>query len=262
MPNTLKHLAFSVMLAAWTALPATPAMSDPEAPVHQSAPPVPQGNNFAGRYDPDPESGTIVGDAYTNAYFALSLPLPPGWTEGLAGPPPSAHGLYVLSAMDGTKVSRATLLIVAQDLFFNARPLSTIADMATDFRSGMAGIPDLAIGRPADITIGGRAFLRLDYNAGGLYRAWLATELRCHVVSFNITSTDQATADRIAGFLDAMSLPAQSETLAGGVSDSGRTPPMCIKDYVTAQTTVRRVEPVMVDPAGLTVTRALKSMSG
>jgi hypothetical protein len=145
------------------------------------------------------------------------------------------------------------MLIVAQDEFFSVKPLSNVADVAADFQDAIAGIPDLSIDRrPAGITIGGQSFLRLDHHAGGLYRVWLATELRCHVVSFNITGTDQAKLDRISDFLHAMSLT-RSETQTGGISGAERTTPVCIKDYVTAQTTVHRVDPVLVDPIGLTV---------
>jgi hypothetical protein len=145
------------------------------------------------------------------------------------------------------------MLIVAQDQFFSVKPLSNVADAAADFRDAMAGTPDLSIDRtPAAIAVGGHDFLRLDYHAGGLYRVWLATELRCHVVSFNITGTDQATVDRIAGLLQT-SLRTQSSLPTVSISDAARTPPICMKDYVTAQTTVRRVDPLLVDLNGLSV---------
>jgi hypothetical protein len=251
VPKALKYLAFLFLVgAAWTALPATLSMSESGAPMRLQPPE----KNAVGRRDADPESGSVVGDAYANPYFGLSVPLPPGWTEGLAGPPPSGRGLYVLASMDGTKVDHATLLIVAQDLFFSAKPLADVADVAADFRAGLAGIPDLSIdSRPANVTLGRQASLRLDYHAGGLYRGWLATELRCHVVSFNITATDQATVDRIADLLHAISLPAQSDAATSANADAARTIPVCIKDYVTAQTTIHRVDPAQVDLNGLTV---------
>jgi hypothetical protein len=258
VPKALKYLAFSFLLggilAGQTALPGTPAISDSGAPTGlQSGTPAKKNNPFGG-YDADPEAGGVAGDLYTNAYFGLSLRLPPGWAEGLGGPPPSGRGLYVLAAMDGTKASSATMLIVAQDLFFSAKPLSNVADAAADFRDAMAGTPDLSIDpTPAGITIGGHDFLRLAYHAGGLYRVWLATELRCHIVSFNVTGTDRATVDRIADFLQTMSLPTQSNTQTESNSDAEQTPPTCMKDYVTAQTTVRRVDPLLVDLNGLTV---------
>jgi hypothetical protein len=255
VPKALKYLAFLLILeVVLTALPGTLAMSDSGAPMELQSTAQPKKNISVGRSDADPESGAVVGDTYTNAYFGLSLPLPPGWTEGLAGPPPSDRGLYVLAAIDGTKASGATMLIIAQDQFFSAKPLSNIADAAADLHDAMVGTPDLSIDQtPAAITIGGHNFLRLDYDAGGLYRVWLATELRCHVVSFNITGTDRATVDRITDLLQAMSLRAQSNTQTASISDAEPTPPVCIKDYVTAQTTVRRVDPVLVDLNGLTV---------
>jgi hypothetical protein len=258
VPKALKYLAFSFLLggilAGQTALPGTPAISDSGAPTGLQPGAPSEKNISVGRYDADPESGAVAGDIYTNPYFGLSLRLPPGWAEGLGGPPPSGRGLYVLAAMDGTKASSATILIVAQDQFFSARPLSNVADAAADLRDAMAGTPNLSIDpTPAGIKIGGHDFLRLAYNAGGLYRVWLATELRCHVVSFNITGTDRATVDRIADFLQTMSLPTQSNTQTESNSDAEQTPPTCMKDYVTAQTTVRRVEPLLVDLNGQTV---------
>jgi hypothetical protein len=259
MPKALKYVALLLMLGlgeTWieqTALSDTIAVADSKAPVQpQPGPPRPPKDTAADRLYPDPESGSVVGGSYANAYFGLSLPLPPGWGEGLAGPPPSARGLYVLSSMDGTRASRATLLIVAEDLFFSAKPFSNLADLAADFRASLTSIPDLSIDQgPAPIAIGGQAFLRLDYHAGGFYRGWLATELRCHLVSFNITATDRATVDHVADLLHAMSLPAQSET--GTNAGLARTMPVCIKDYATAQTTIHRVDPAQVDLNGLTV---------
>lgn len=258
MPKALKYLALSFLLGgvltAQTALPETQAISDSAALMELRSGAQPEKNISGGRYDADPESGAVVGDIYTNAYFGFSLPLPPGWTEGLAGPPPSDRGLYVLAAMDGTKASSATMLIVAQDQFFSAKPLSNVAAAAADFRDAMVDTPDLSIDQtPVGVTIGGHDFLRLDYHAGGLYRAWLATELRCHIVSFNITGTDQATVDRIAGLLQMMSLPTQSNVQTVSISDNRRTPPLCMKDYVTAQTTLRRLDPLQVDLNGVTV---------
>ena len=118
------------------------------------------------------------------------------------------------------------MLIVAQDLFFSAKPFKNAADMAADFRDSIVGIPDMTIdGGPASITIGGQAFVRLDYHAGGLYRVWLATELRCHVVMFNVTGTDQAQVDGIARGLDAMSVPADIATQGSGSTDAGIAAP-------------------------------------
>jgi hypothetical protein len=200
---------------------------------------------------PDPETGSIVDGAYRNPYFGLSLPLPAGWSEDLAGPPPSPVGSYVLDAFEGIKADRATMLIVAQDLFFGAKTFADIAGLATDLRDAIAGNPIMTIDRAlADTTIAGHDFLRFDYHAGNLYRVWLATELRCHVVSFNITATDQAKIENIARGLDAISLPANSAVQTAGAQDE-RPHPVCIKDYVTKQTLLHSVDPVPVEPRGV-----------
>ncbi len=200
----------------------------------------------------DPEFGSVVGKAYENKYFGLSVPLPQGWSEGLAGPPPSAVGSYVLSAFDGTKADRGSILIVAQDLFFGTKTFASAAEMAADFRDSIRGISYMTIDRGLDSTaIRGHEFWRLDYHAGGLYRVWLATELRCHSVMFNITGTDRAQVENIARGLEAMALPGE----AGAPVPPGaeQTTPVCIKDYATEQTLVRRVDPVPNEPRGVNV---------
>ena len=200
---------------------------------------------------PDPESGSVVDGAYRNLYFGLTLPLPADWSEDIAGPPPSPVGSYVLDALDGMKADQATMLIVAQDLFFGAKTFANVAELAADLRDSIAGTPIMTIDRAlAHTTIAGHDFLRFDYHAGNLYRVWLATELRCHVVSFNITATDQAKVQSLARGLDAISLPAKPAVQT--VSADGVQPdPVCIKNYVTEQTLLRRIEPAPVEPRGV-----------
>jgi len=208
--------------------------------------------NAAGKLSsPDPETGSVVDGAYRNSYFGLSLPLPAGWSEDLAGPPPSPVANYVLEALDGTKTDRAMILVVAQDLFFGAKPFANIAELAADLRDFMAHDSIMTIDRNlTQSTIAGHDFLRFDYHAGELYRVWLATELRCHVLSFNITGTDRARIESIARGLDAISLPPNSEVPPAG-ADGEQSNPVCIKDYVTEKTLLRRVEPVPVEPRGV-----------
>jgi hypothetical protein len=112
------QLSVVFLLAGACALPATVAISASDPPLGlQSESRQPPENVAIGRHDADPEFGSVVEDAYTNAYFGLAFPLPPGWTEDLAGPPPSGRGLYVLASIDGTQAFGATMLIVAEDLF-------------------------------------------------------------------------------------------------------------------------------------------------
>jgi hypothetical protein len=199
----------------------------------------------------DPESGSVSDGAYANGYFRLSVTLPPGWSEGLAGPPPSRLGYYVLAALDGTKADGASLLITAQDLFFSAKPFADAAAMTMDFHDVIAGRPGMAIDAgPEGATIGGQAFQRLDYHAGGLYRVWLAADLRCHVVVFNITGRDQAAVERIVHGLDA--IPLRMPRAATGTGATGSVP-VCRKDYVTAATLRRKIDPVPIDTTGVKV---------
>lgn len=248
----IQSMVVLVLTGLCAAQPAL-AVSDSDAPPLQSETRQPPDHAaILGRQGAEPESGSVVEGAYANAYFGLSLQLPSGWTEDFAGPPPSSRGLYVLTSLDGTKASGATILIVAEDLFFTARPVANTMEVAADFRGAMAAVPGLSIDqRPSSVMIGGQPFLRLDYDAGGLYRVWLATELRCHVVSFNITARDRPTADHIADLLGGLSLRPPPET--GGVSEAARATPVCIKDYATAQTTVHRVDPILADLNGQTV---------
>jgi len=129
MAKALHTLAWVLLLsAAWMAEGAradnpAPHAEGPVTPPSAASPPLEKAAVMP-RRDADPESGAMAGNVYGNPYFGLSVPLPPNWSEGLAGPPPSPRGLYVLSSMDGIKASRATLLIVAQDLFFSAKPFA------------------------------------------------------------------------------------------------------------------------------------------
>ena len=212
--------------------------------------PAPE-NAGAKRSSPDPETGSVADGAYRNPYFGLALPLPNGWSEDLAGPPPSPAATYVLEALDGAKADRANMLVVAQDLFFGAKPFSNIAELAADLSDYFAKDPIMTIDRKLTHTmIAGHDFLRFDYHAGDLYRVWLATELRCHVLSFNITGTDRASIESVASGLEAISLPPNTE--ARPASADGEEPnPVCIKGYVTEKTVLRRVEPLPVEPRGV-----------
>lgn len=136
------QLSVVFLLAGACALPATVAISASDPPLGlQSESRQPPENVAIGRHDADPEFGSVVEDAYTNAYFGLAFPLPPGWTEDLAGPPPSGRGLYVLASIDGTQAFGATMLIVAEDLFFMAKPLADAADVAADFATPWPAFP-------------------------------------------------------------------------------------------------------------------------
>src|SRR3954470_15118970 len=121
----LLMLWFSVVVPKNTIMikGAAPGVSDPATPV--------------------PEDGRVAERRYRNAYFGLSYPIPAGWSEQPAGPPPSDGGAYVLAQFAAPRVH---VLVTAQDLFFGERPI--------------AGVPPQfeAEGGPDEVTIGGRKF--------------------------------------------------------------------------------------------------------
>ena len=142
---------------------------------------------------PVPEVGKVAGGRYRNAYFGLSYPIPVGWREQPAGPPPSDSGSYVLAQF---AVERANVLVTAQDLFFALRPLAGAKELVAALRNGLEPPFELE-GEPSTVTIGGRTFHRLAYHArrSGLRWRVLSTDLRCHALTFNFTGTDSAALD-------------------------------------------------------------------
>src|SRR6266567_8072681 len=70
------------------------------------------------RVTPLPEGGSIAGNAYRNAYFGISWPLPAGWTQKYDGPPPSDSGTYVLAQLEPAPPASGVILVTARDLFF------------------------------------------------------------------------------------------------------------------------------------------------
>jgi hypothetical protein len=186
---------------------------------------------------PTPESGAVANDRYSNRYFDLSYPLPDGWTEGFAGPEPSQTGYYVLSSLAPAGGLNATILIAAQDEFFAAKPHADLVAEVSDFRDAMAHVDGMSIDRePTELTIAGRHMQRVDFSGVGLYRAMVVTEIRCHAVSFNLTARSREELDALALTLDQ-------------ISDArGAGAPICIKDYASADTIIKRVEPEPIGP--------------
>src|SRR5436190_18772155 len=83
---------------------------------------------------PLPEQGSVVDGRYNNVYFGLSFPLPAGWSEQPAGPPPSDGGSYVLTQF---ATARANVLLSAQDLFFSPLPLGGAKALIAAVRGGL-----------------------------------------------------------------------------------------------------------------------------
>jgi hypothetical protein len=190
---------------------------------------------------PNPEDGQISSGTYTNEYFDLSYPLPPGWKEGLTGPDPSYFGYYALKTLIPKDEPDATVLVAAQDMFFASKRLSNAAEAAEEFRQAMSQIDGMTIDRgPLDEQFAGRVFRRVDFSGVGLYRAMLVVELRCHLVSFNLTTRDPERLADLAGTLGHISTYAEA---------APSSHPACVEGYAAGENLLHKVEPAIVDSA-------------
>jgi hypothetical protein len=177
---------------------------------------------------PVPEAGRVAGGRYRNEYFGLTYPIPAGWTQQPAGPPPSDSGTYVLTNF-GT--SRAFVVVTAHDLFFKPAPVADAKELLIEMRRGLE--PQYAIdSAPAAMTIAGRTFYRFAYSAPRLGLFWrvLATDARCHALTFTFAGTD------------AVALDAAEQAMAGLSLKSAA--PACVAGYAEAQNVVMQEEPV------------------
>ena len=186
--------------------------------------------------DFDPEQGAVVDGAYLNPYFGMRYPLPAGWKPGPQPARPSYGGYYVLSTPVPPKDTKATILIAAQDNFFADKPIGdakvALADLAHSFQAGETAKAEIS-----STTIAGHTFARLNIEASPLSRVVFATNIRCHAVILAFTSADRDRLAQLAASLGRLSLSAASTA-----------PPVCVRDYATAQTVRRRVEPIIRGP--------------
>jgi hypothetical protein len=190
----------------------------------------------------DPEDGKVTNGIYTNEYFRLSYPLPPEWTDGMIGPDPSHSGYYVLSTLGPKDGLTATILITAQDTFFADKPLTDAASAAKDFRQAMSEIEGMTVGgEPLEVKIADRPIQRVDFSGVGLYRAAFVAEIRCHLVTFNLTAHDPELLASLTHSLDSLSF-------LGG-RDAASAVPACVKNYAAGENLLSKVEPVIVGPA-------------
>jgi hypothetical protein len=189
----------------------------------------------------NPENAAIVGGAFQSGYFGLTFPLPRGWGMGPIGPPPSQFGDYVLGTLVPESENTGTAVIAAHDMFFADPPYENAAAMIAHFRNSTAEVPGMKIDRePAEVRIGGRVMQRVDFSGVGLHRSVLATEIRCHLVRFNLTAIDPSTLAAIIRGLDELTFDARS--------DATSSAPVCVKDYATDETVLSKVQPLPTGP--------------
>ena len=189
----------------------------------------------------NPEDGKVAQGSYANSYFGLKYRLPEGWTVGEAGPDPSQSGYYVLSTLVPKSEPNANTLIAAQDMFFGADTRDDMEDRARDFQQAMSNVSGMIIDRDlTEIKVADHLLYRVDYSGVGLFRARLATEVRCHVVSVNVTTSDRDLLKRLAGSRDSLSFAA--------IRDAKSSPPPCVKDYAVEDNVIHKVDPRPVGP--------------
>jgi hypothetical protein len=202
---------------------------------------------------PDPEDVTVKNGAFASKYFALSYPLPEGWDGGPDGPKPSNQGVYVLAGLRHREEPKGSLLITAQDMLVAPRPVEVAKMYAPSFRKGRAAVPGMTIDRePTEVQIAGRSFMRVDYSGVGLYRAWLATDIRCHLVSFNFTTPDPKELENLVHTMDKLTLPEEASVETAGAGD-GSSFPVCVNDYAKGDNIVQQVGPVPAGPKFLRI---------
>ncbi len=206
---------------------------------------------------PLPEGGKVSPNSYDNPYFGLTLPLPAGWIQKYEGPPPSDNGYYVLAQMRPADPSpglnpaqsspgrtgpgqigegaRGTFLIVAQDEFFTTTRATGPLELINYTRDHLHA--DYRVEQPpTNVTIAGRDFVRFGYVSpvAGLHWSFLATQIRCHVVEFILTSADTHLIESLTRNLDSLKSRSGPDT----------SQPVCIKGYASPATLLEQVNPV------------------
>jgi hypothetical protein len=182
---------------------------------------------------PLPEDGKVAGGRYRNAYFGLAYPILDKWTEQAAGPPPSDSGSYVLTQLaliDRDQKVRAHVLITAQDLFFSALPIANAGQLVAALRRSLASFYEIEQ-EPDEVKIAGRTFARFRYKSAvaGLHWRVLATDIRCHAVTFTFTGTDTKALDDAERGLSGIALDPDA--------------PSCVTGYASNENILEKIDP-------------------
>jgi Gram-negative bacterial TonB protein C-terminal len=185
----------------------------------------------------NPEDVRVADGVFVGDYFGISYRVPDGWMEGLPGPGPSQSGYYVLGTWLPKDEFGGTVLIVAQDMFFADDTASEAKNVVAEARRMMASVDGMTIDRePEPVSVGGHPGYRLDFSGVGLFRAMLAIEIRCHVVTFNLTSRVPESLASLVKSLDGLDT----------VGKESEPVPECVKDYAS-DNALRRIDP---EPVG------------
>jgi hypothetical protein len=182
--------------------------------------------------------------SFSNEYFKLDFPLPRGWEEDMAGPIPSASGYYVLARLRTHGDLKGMVSIDAQDMFFSVFPISDAMD-AVKRREHQAAFDfhEVIDSAPQETSLGGHRFVHYDHTGVPYHRATFSTVIRCHVLTFEITSRFPDVLNQIEENMGRLSLLNIPDPASGG-----GPVPVCVKDYATDATVIHRVDPEMAGP--------------
>jgi hypothetical protein len=187
----------------------------------------------------NPEDGRVNNTGYANKYFGVTYPLPQGWMAGDPGPAPSQSAYYVLASLMPASERNANILIAAQDTFFATGERGGGAEDARDFLQAVSNINGMTVDHNLkELKVANQLLYRVDYSGVGLFRAAIRTEIRCHILGFNLTARDPALRTRLADSFDQLSFA------AGG----SLRPPPCVKDYAAGDNVLHKVNPSPVGP--------------
>jgi hypothetical protein len=199
---------------------------------------------------PLPEDGRVNKNIYSNAYFGLTYALSADWTEKYSGPPPSDSGYYVLAQIrpaDTFKgMSRGSILIAAQDLFFALAPASNAMELVSYNKESLNA--DYKVEQPPTVVrIADHSFVRFDYGSPVAELHWhvLATQIRCHLIQFVFISRDTKLLENLIDGMSKMNLPDEAGPISGR---GGGEVPVCIKHYASGENVIESVNPVFAEP--------------
>jgi hypothetical protein len=137
-----------------------------------------------------------------------------------------------------------TVLVVAQDMFFAPDKSDDVKNVVADFRQVISTVDGMTIDRePAQVSVAGHPGYRIDFSGVGLFRSMFAIQIRCHVVTFNLTSRDPELLASLASSLDRL------DSVRKETSDPV---PECVKDYAS-ENVVLRVEPHSVGTKAVSI---------
>jgi hypothetical protein len=198
---------------------------------------------------PLPEGGSVTNNVFSNQYFGMNYALPPDWTQKFEGPPPSDSGRYVLGQIrpaDTYKgLTRGTILITAQDMFFTPLPVADARELVNYTKDNLQADYKVELSA-TELKVANHSFTFFAYGSPVAQLHWYiaATEIRCHAVEIVLTSRDTKLLESLLLDMNKMKLPEEASPTAG---TGGGAFPVCIKDYARDENLMARVDPVFTE---------------